>query len=387
MIPSEPTIRVVNLLPDPRVGGPQHRVAQLARRMRQLGIETTVLIPPGPAMEFFRRHEVPCVPFDFPRLRQARLIATAARTGLGLFLDAHRLAKVMRSVRASILHCNGLLTLIGPLSARSGQVKMLWHLNDTLVPTVGYRTVLGAFKGLVDRVVFSSRAVADHARYRGNFDVVYPPVDLDRFANVGRGDKSVIAEHGLDPALPTLVSVGNVNRSKGYVHLVSALGLLSKRNLRLQALIVGVPVDSKLSESLLRTVHELGLQDSVRFVGGKTDVERYYRAAAAFVLPSVSEAMPMALLEAMACGVPCVATRVGGVEEVLHDGVNGILVEPAHSQALAAAIPRLVLSPEAASDMGKRASREVAERCSLERIAQQQAAIYREMMAPTSAVA
>lgn len=380
MTTQDPAIRVVNLLPDPRVGGPQHRVAQVAERMRSFGIHTTVVIPPGPAVGFFQERQIPCIPFDFPRVRRVGLTATALRTALGLFVDARQLARTLRCNGTSILHCNGLLTVVGLVAGRHAGVKVLWHLNDTLLPSAAYSSALHLFKGRVDRIVFSSRAVGYHARYRGRIEVMYPPVNLERFSNIDRGDKSTITEHGLDPNIPTVVCVGNVNRSKGYEHLLGAIDALNQRQMFVQVLVVGLAADQELQEQLSQRVQDRGMQAQVKFVGNRSDVNRYYQAASVFVLPSVSEAMPMALLEAMACGLPCVATNVGGVEEVLHDGEDGLVVPPADPQALALAIEKLLSSPARARQMGQRAAREVAEKCSLDRIAEQQAGIYYDMM-------
>src|SRR5205823_4031015 len=86
--------------------------------------------------------------------------------------------------------------------------------------------------------------------------------------------------------------------------------------------------DGIFMPQMKRIVAELGIQDSVEFLGLRADVVDLLQQSWGFVLPSRWEGMPNALLEAMACGLPCVATRVSGSEDIISDGVNGLLVEP-----------------------------------------------------------
>ena len=99
---------------------------------------------------------------------------------------------------------------------------------------------------------------------------------------------------------------------------------------------------SRVSEGARGTVAELGIQHRVQFLGWQPHVEQVLRAADIVVLPSLSEGLPMAILEAMACAAPIVATPVGGIPEAITDGVTGLLVPPSDAGALADAIARLL---------------------------------------------
>ena len=117
----------------------------------------------------------------------------------------------------------------------------------------------------------------------------------------------------------------------------------------------------------------------MEFPGFRSDIEAQLRRADAFVLPSLNENLPLALLQAMAVGLPCIATDVGGVREVLDDGA-GILVPPGSVQALIAAMDLLVSRPEVAAELGAAARKRVEERFSLSRCADDHVRLWSDIM-------
>jgi glycosyltransferase involved in cell wall biosynthesis len=140
-----------------------------------------------------------------------------------------------------------------------------------------------------------------------------------------------------------LLCVGALAEKKGHVHLLEALALVRReRDVTLE--IVG---DGELREELERLTKELGLGGVVRFHGAlsREEVAELMRACDLFVLPSLFENLPVVLIEAMASGLPAVATRVGGVPELV-DGQAGLLVPPEDPEALARAIAEALESRE-----------------------------------------
>jgi glycosyltransferase involved in cell wall biosynthesis len=100
---------------------------------------------------------------------------------------------------------------------------------------------------------------------------------------------------------------------------------------------------------------ELGIEEKVRFIGLVNDVRKYLAISDLFVFPSLHEGFPNSVLEAMACGLPVISTRIGGVIDVIKNGENGLLVEPGNVDQLADALKRLISDAEYASDLGKNA--------------------------------
>jgi colanic acid/amylovoran biosynthesis glycosyltransferase len=168
----------------------------------------------------------------------------------------------------------------------------------------------------------------------------------------------------LDPV--ELITVGRLAVVKGHAILLEALDLLCRQGRNVRLRLVG---DGPERVNLERAVAARGLSPYVSFTGSlaQDKVLELYRAADLFVLPSFGEGIPVVLMEAMAMEIPCIATRVDGVPELIRDGVNGILVPPADPEALAEAIARLIDDPALRRRLGIAAREEVLATYNLDR--------------------
>jgi glycosyltransferase involved in cell wall biosynthesis len=139
---------------------------------------------------------------------------------------------------------------------------------------------------------------------------------------------------------------------------------------------------------LCRDFEALGLASAVRFEGrlASRELADYYRTARLVVLPSIYEGLPMVVLEAMACGTPCVATRVSGHPEAIDDRVNGRLVEPDDPEAMAAACVEILSDPSLRERYARAGLRRIAERFAIERQRDAYLAIYRGLAQRRAAV-
>jgi glycosyltransferase involved in cell wall biosynthesis len=137
---------------------------------------------------------------------------------------------------------------------------------------------------------------------------------------------------GVPPKGYLIVSAGRLWPEKGHIHLVRAMPAVVEQ---LPRTVLAIAGDGVLRSELEAEARALGVADHIRFLGVRSDVRYWFAAADLFVLPSNSEGMPMALLEAMGMGAPVVATRVGGVPELVRDGETGRLVPPQNPSALA----------------------------------------------------
>jgi glycosyltransferase involved in cell wall biosynthesis len=161
---------------------------------------------------------------------------------------------------------------------------------------------------------------------------------------------------GIEPDELFLLSVGRLVHQKGHEFLVQALAEAASQNVGIKAGICGEGVLRPMLESAIQA-RDLGKR--FQLLGEWLDVAPALAAADAFVLPSRWEGLPMALLEAMAAGLPVIATRVEGVDEVVTEGVHGHLVVPEDSQALAQAILQLAADADARKRMGAAAQARV----------------------------
>jgi glycosyltransferase involved in cell wall biosynthesis len=234
---------------------------------------------------------------------------------------------------------------------------------------------------LSDRILVPSQAskrmVVEKEGIRARrISVVYNGVDPEVFAPLH--DRAEIrAELGIGAGEVVAGTVGRLSPEKGGVDLlIRAMASLRAEYPQVRLVVVG---DGPLRPQLESMAGEVGLP--VIFTGTRTDVPRLLGAIDLFVLPSLLEAMPIALLEAMAMRLPVVATRVGGVPEIVRDGIDGLLVAPGSAAALHAAIGQLVGSPALRCRLGEAAQARVLSRFTIEGMVKRVEGIYDRLLA------
>lgn len=177
---------------------------------------------------------------------------------------------------------------------------------------------------------------------------------------------------------PSALFVGSNLYRKGIPDLLKALAILKAEGVLLDLKVVG---EENVPRDIGILTETLGLEQSVEFLGlvpqGK--LREYYRNTSLYVLPSLTEALGVSILEALACGVPVVATKVGGIPEIISDGVNGLLVEPHSPGQLANAIRRILEEPEL-KERFKNNSQDVLERFSLDAMMECTYHIYKQLI-------
>jgi glycosyltransferase involved in cell wall biosynthesis len=171
--------------------------------------------------------------------------------------------------------------------------------------------------------------------------------------------------------------VGRLHPQKGLDFLLQAMQMIRDRLHNAMLFIIG---DGELRRSLENQTREYGLQHIVSFLGTSQDIPSLLYSLNLFVLPSLWEGMPVALLEAMAAGLPVVATSVGGVPEVVLDGETGFLVPPGNPEALGQAILALYEQPELRIHMGLAGKQRVQNCFSSETVTRNLELIYQELL-------
>jgi glycosyltransferase involved in cell wall biosynthesis len=206
-------------------------------------------------------------------------------------------------------------------------------------------------------------------------------------------DKIVVIRNGVDVSLfspgkteymdgagrsPLRVGcVATLKRVKGHRVLLNATKRLIDDGLAVELILVG---EGELKDALIREAGRLGIRDRVEFSGNVDDVPSVLSTFDLFVLPSLEEGLPMSILEAMAAGVPVVATRVGGIPELIKNGKEGVLVEPGDAEELASAIENVLSSPELARSMAEEARRKTNREFSVERMVREYESLYQEAL-------
>ena len=182
-------------------------------------------------------------------------------------------------------------------------------------------------------------------------------VPADRVAVIPNGiDLEARPIAGRRRPLRTITTVANLRRGKGHDVLLHAASALLHRHPDLVFQFVG---DGPLRPSLEALAATLGISDRVRFLGHRDDVAAILQTSDLFAFPSLMEAFPNGVMEAMAAGLPVVATRAGGIPELIADGHTGLLVPPGDAQAMCGAIGRLLDSPADADALAAAARRHI----------------------------
>lgn len=174
-------------------------------------------------------------------------------------------------------------------------------------------------------------------------------------------DLERIPPNGRRSGPPHIVCVARLAPVKNVRLLLEACSLLRRRDLEFRCVVLG---DGRQREELELRREQLGLEDVVELLGPAENGEvlTWWRRASVAALTSDSEGMPVSLMEAAACGVPAVATAVGGTAEVVEHGVTGLLTPPGDEEALAAALERLLRDRSTAARLGREARRRAEER-------------------------
>jgi len=284
-----------------------------------------------------------------------------------------RLARRLRA-RANLVHVSdhrGQL-LLGP-AARLARLPTVWQ-----IAAIDRNRALNELcSRLAHHVVIPSKAVADGLpglHVRGNLSVVPVTVSPEWLVAPAR--------HPSD--LPTVVTVGRLYPDKGIDILLRAMALLRRQLPSARAVVVGgvQPGYEGHRTELLDLRRRLGLDEAVEFVGPMHSPQAVLLAASAYVQPSRTELQPLAVLEAMAVGLPVVATHVGGVPEMLEGGRLGLLVPPEDPQAMAESLARVLLEPSLGDELGLAAQAHVRAACSVEGMVDLVEGIYTSLLPP-----
>jgi len=199
-------------------------------------------------------------------------------------------------------------------------------------------------------------------------------VDLSVYRKAERKEKTC-QRLGLKVNAKTVIYTGRLTPEKGLDCIIQAFSRL-ELSLPLQLLIVG---EGREKHVLMSLVQQLRLNDRVFFINGGYDIEEYLQVADLFILPSRQEGLSNSLLEAMACELPVISTRVSGSDELIRDGENGLLIDVDNEHQLIVAIKKVVGDPQLACELGKNARRTVAECCDLEKVTGDYRELYKKL--------
>jgi glycosyltransferase involved in cell wall biosynthesis len=367
-------LRIVLCVGSLQIGGTESQLVKLAGRLTARGNEVHVVAmrSGGPYQKDLRALGVPTRVFSYGGLRMRG--PTGRRDPRIPLAETRELIAIWRHLRALRPDvCHAFLftcyTHVLPLAWLAGVPARVNGRRGASPPTP-----TGALRAVLDLVGHrSSTLYVTNSHALGAELVRDEKVPTGRIRVIANGVESPdrVADPARDPARGIVVA--NLIDYKGHADLIEALAqLATPPPIRL----VG---EGPERERLTALVAARRLGHVVRLVGAVPDARALLADYQFAVLPSHAEGLPNAVLEAMAAGLPVIATRVGGVPEVVADGVTGFLVSPHDPPALAAAIERLTCDPELRRALGA-AGRRAAERLTLDECAARHEAAYRALL-------
>jgi len=344
--------------PDVRLTAVLLNDGPLARELRRLGVSVTVI----------DEHQHNAVEIVISLTRYLRdhpvdVVHTHRYKDTVLGACAAKLAGVPCVIR----------TVHGWSEALSGWDWMKFQVYDTLDTVI--------LRCFADRIIAVSRRVADRLEESGHNPAAVVPLHngvVLHHVRPARARDEVRQAIGIGQDAPLIGTVGRLAPVKGQAHFLQAARLMLAREPEARFLIVG---NGPLKTDLINTATGLGIDRACLFLGARTDVYDLVSAMDVFVLSSLDEGIPMALLEAMALARPVVATAVGGVPEVVAHRRTGLLVPPRDDRALAEACLDLLANRRWAETLGARARHKVEDEFSYERHGQALVATYRRTVA------
>jgi len=370
--------KIIFLTTDLAYGGAETQVVQLAIRLKERGWKVLVvsLIPPQAYVEELEKVGIPVfslgihqkMPDPRPVLRLFKL-ARGWRPHIvhSHMVHANILARIVRPlVRVPLLVCTAHSI---DERGRRGSGRLRVFLYRLTVPFCDLTTQVS--QAGYERYVRIGAVPKHKIRYIPNgvdTRVFCPdPIARDRFRK----------ELGLTKDFVWL-AVGRFEPPKDYPTLIKGFFEVAKINPGVKLLIVG---DGPLRPFIEKLTQDMSLNEKIRFLGTRRDINQLMNAADAYVMSSEWEGMPMVLLEASACGLPIVATNVGGNGEIVLDGQTGFLVPPKSPKALAQAMLRMMDIPEEVREkMGKQAREHIEKNFNLDHIVDYWEALYYELL-------
>lgn len=363
--------RILQLIETGGPGGAERMLLELSQHLRKIGYDVEVgLLRSGWLEKQIVAKGLTCVPVRAKRAGDLGVIA--------------ELLKVVRAHRISLMHAHEfyMATVGAAVSLLTGIPLIVTVHGKNYYPDRQRRRLLYRLTATqASRMVAVSRDLAGFfCRTIGSpvsrVEVVYNGIDVASLAAIPR-DRGLLAAVGIPTHASVVGTVGNLYPVKGHTYLLRAMPAVISARPDAHLIVLG---RGALHDALQAEAANLGIGDRLHLLGHREDVPRWLAAIDVFALPSLSEGLPLSLLEAMAAGRPSVVTGVGGVPEVVQDAVTGFIVPPASPDSLAVRIVALLGNATLSATMGAAAQASIRERFSAEQMTRSYAAMYRAVL-------
>lgn len=363
-------IKVLHVLSDTNIGGAGMHVASLVKAMDRHKFQVMVACPKGARI---REIIAPFIPVaELPAMAGDKSFQPGCIWAL---------VNLIKQNQIDIIHTHG--SLSGRIAGKIAGIKIIFtrHTPGNVYPPGSLRWGINKYLNLLlcHKIIAVSDYIADRLQAAGipknRIATIYNGIDIPSFAGP-YNTEDLPAELGLTGKY-RLLHIARLEEVKGHKYLFEALAFLVHKQFDPVLIVVG---DGSQKEKLQHLTEVYDIADRVIFTGAVNDVKPLIAISDIVLLPSLAEALGIALLEGMCMGKPCIASRVGGIPEVVADGLSGILVQPQNSVALRDAIIKLLGNPGLMAAMGEKGRQIVGEKFDMQLNIKQMEEIYAELM-------
>ena len=377
-------IKIAILDHSPDLGGAEVTLLTFLRNIDRSRFDVTVIVPSeGTFSRSLGASGIPVsivhLPMGLIRLKrgkafQSLLLLLASLFSLQFFIL--NLCLYLKKNRFQLVLTNTIKShLYGSVAARLCSIPLIWRFHDILSPSDFSPFLIkciALFGRLFPKKILAvSKVTRDHLAQngidRGKIDVIFNSVDHERLESSGEF-KNIRGEYRLENGVKLVGCIGRIIPQKGQKVLLSAIPGVLQRYPDAVFLIVG---DAFLKEEaykkeLVEFIEKSGMEKSARLTGFRTDIGNVIQSLELVIFPSIApEAFPLSVLEAMWLGKPVIASDIGGVKEIIEDGVTGVLVEPNHPEQISDRIISLFEHQEISDRIGQNAKELVRQKFSL----------------------
>ena len=288
------------------------------------------------------------------------------------------LRRTVVNKQPDLLHANSIRAGLVATAATIGlRTRVLWHLHD-LLPRHPLSTAIRGFAAISSRTEMIAVSEAVARNFRGRWSglmkdrvlVILNAIDLDKFQPDKTAKKKIRKQLRFRENDLVVGMVGQLTPRKGQLELLRAFSVALTETPHAVLLVAGAPLfnrDHEYLALLKRCTSELGINNKVRMLGARDDIDVIMQSLDLLVVNSIAEPFGLVILEAMACGTPVLAAAVDGIPEIIEHGENGWLVPSGNEAAMAQALVKLNREPGLRERMAERGKQHVVEHFSADR--------------------
>lgn len=372
-----PKIRILLMIDDASLGGGQMHVILLAKYLSQSKFEVSIVTESqGWLVDAANALKIPLYQINISN----KLTWQAFKDVQKLLTENH----------FDIIHTHGGTAgfwgrVLSRIFSKSSKIIHTYHglhyLKNTNLKSKIFRIIDQILLSITDQII-----CVCHADYisgltakvvsSNSSTIIYNGIEIDKFTEILDKEKDQRI-FNIDNEKFIFGNVARLHQQKGHQILLQAFAKIVKSHINAHLLIIG---DGELKEELISLTASLEISDKVNFLGTRSDICEFLAAIDVFVLPSLWEGQPIALLEALAMAKPCIASAVNGIPEIINHGLNGYLVNPNDIDSLYQAMVLLMSDQKLCQQLSNQSKITISDKFSAQNMANETATVYDKIL-------